>query len=590
MSMPDKQPVSGRERRGGGIPWWNAQAGEKLRELMESSQYPTAAEFAPKIAGVTRKAVDGWISGKSKPRNSNLATLCTKLGVTRELFRNAALGLVGPQDIGGKVDEPASTDSRTCTRQSVAPLDTSLYGRAQLDLGTLWGIRRTEFVGILANFAAMQVERALVSAENVLLKSLEQRGHYVQTERLWVTIEHTILPSGPRSSNDVWRAHRAAEPSGVIAGQRRYAETFDNQALPDSIRLGFVLRAENASDDESPNIERWCRALLGLYPRSAAVIIDVREPVAGSGNTINRVRMLGRWLRESLDTGIAIDLVTSDASERSPNPRQAGRFVDWVGTMGLTARDVSRQYPALAEYRLRGITLDAMLGRMAGSPEALNQLLAMTKAFGQKSIESVVRAGAASHHASVRRAVLEAAADDDRLLDIYTATLDWTVLNHDEGLLSPIGIRPVVNDLFLALLRAVVTHPRRVRILADTIHRLRSRVRPWLVHLAEVALGDNRLDIPHRCAPGDWLDISRAGLDTHVRLDECVMTRLDEVGPWWWLSAQPPDTGTLERLLELPIQYRLIFGLIDDDELQRASEDQGLLAFARERRRGGCPS
>lgn len=583
-SMRNKRIAPPRKRGARGVvEWWNAQAGAKLDELLdpqrELSEFPTLDAFAERVAGVTHKTLLSWIAG-NKLRESNLNRLCEKLPTSRRVFLHAAKGLPDP--------EPPE---RRNASSGNAPLPVIRLGAwlddgLTVDLGMAWGLRRTSFVVVVANVAATQLEDALVAAEDVLRSKGNRFPGDQLAERLWIALEPSRDPHGPGSVEHVL-AQLASQPE-AIARQEAFGEALKDGALPSGTGLGFVLRLGQPTVERVAATERWCRWLLRMWPRHTAIVVDLHVETK-SRAAIEFALTLRRRLLETLEADVAVDAVATCPGGPSPPPRQDVTFQEWLRAAGVTPDHLRSTYPALADYvvpqRLEAATLDAVFADIARSSDTLHQFLALAVTCAPQSLEPLVASGAASRHEDVRRAALEAARTD-RLLDLFADHASWDDLLDDEALLTASRHRTAVNDLFLALLRLIAAQPQRTAVLAPAVQKLKGRVRPWLAELAAVVTGETRLQIPRRCPPGDWRDLSRSGLDARVSLADDVLPRLDEIGPWWWLCAQPPDGGIVERLLPLPLRYRLILGLVTDEELIHAGTDEGLLEFARERRPG----
>lgn len=510
---------------------------------------------------------------------------------------NLALAPRAAVDVPAAVELPApSSPPLWANRIGEAP-----HRALPVELGTVWGLERGAFVGLLADAGGHDVVACLQASEAALGRA-RARSALSLPSRSWIGLE--VTPSSPQLP-------RSADPAPAV-----------------------VLTAGAHAAGAADAIERACATWLSAHRgRALALVVHVIGPT-GAAETL--VRRLHGWCaarvkaaRVKLVDALVISGTTAPRStpgapavgESSVDPdenlhRLLERLFERATPDEERGERVAERFPALRSARdhLRprfpGPLRDAVL--LSRVVEALDagagwtsagidpgqlgsELLRLTAAYDPASMRSLIGCSATSTTPALQRAALVAAVAADHWMDAW---VDGAVHRLVQALRSPGRARttsrllasdpimgPVAGDLILALLRRARREDPDARAVVESL--LPGQL-PHYAAIAQLCLtGGHAGPIdPRRAA-----DAGRALLDEHGPVALWLARRggwepphdgawltdapLEHAG-WRFLSTMPPAEDRIAALLGGPPARRAVLGLCTPEERRALATDPSL--------------
>jgi hypothetical protein len=465
-----------------------------------------------------------------------------------------------------------------------------------VELGTVWGLERGAFVGLLADAGGHDVVACLQSSEAALGR-VRARSALSLPSRSWIGIE--VTPSSPLLP-------RAGDPAPAV-----------------------VLTARVHTTGSAHALERACATLLSAHRgRALALVVHVIGPTTTAETLVRRLHGLYAAKVKLVD---ALVIAGTTAPRPTPSAPAAGepsadpdenlhrllqRLFERVTPDEERGERVLERFPALRSARdhlgprfpgpprdtvlLSRVvaTLDARAGWTSAGidPGQLgSELLRLTAAYDPASLSSLVGCCASSTSPALHRAALVAAVAADHLMDAW---VDGAVhrLGQAPGSPGRAGTMsrllasdpiagPVAGDLILALLRRARRGDPDARPIVEWL------LPGQLQHYAAIAqlclAGGNAGPIdPRRAA-----DAGRALLDEHGPLALWLACRggwepphdgawlvnapIEHAG-WRFLSTMAPREGWIAALLGAPPSCRAVLGLCTQDERRALAADASL--------------
>jgi len=146
-----------------------------------------------------------------------------------------------------------------------------------LDIGTIWGLQRSSFIGLLIGFEKTGVYENFKNVEFTLSQAIEANQKFNQST--------TVLPNREWIQIDINRHDVPCQKAQIIDAAIDITQTIvdnlTNESFPNSSILGFFFEIEVKQLDRGGNysekIKDWCNALLNqLFPlQSVALIINL---------------------------------------------------------------------------------------------------------------------------------------------------------------------------------------------------------------------------------------------------------------------------------------------------------------------------
>jgi hypothetical protein len=195
-------------------------------------------------------------------------------------------------------------------------VDNQVFQLMPLDIGTIWGLQRSSFIGLLIGFEKTEIYENLKNVEFVLSQSIEEVNLSVNTlavglpKREWIRVDINNRFGVPCQKSHVMNV--------VVDLSNEVSQHLKDNSFPDLNIPGFFFDV-NVSELNSIGYEKiisWCNALLNqLFPsHSVALIINIIAATFDeflSGDTVQKVTRLKNQLRR-ISEDIPIELMRLD--------------------------------------------------------------------------------------------------------------------------------------------------------------------------------------------------------------------------------------------------------------------------------------
>ena len=539
----------------------------------------------------------------------------------------------------GEVSRPGPPSSMPVFSVSVVERNQS----APVDLGTVWGLQRSSFIGVCAGTNRQEVYDGLNNLERALFETGNEEPDAARlSSRWWLQIDPKLYPNGPQSVADVWRSLK--DKSDDRAWYLEY------ETLPGSVIPGFLIDLDATDKEELKqsieSVRLWCDALANkMFPdRDISIVVQVNDgenPQTLAKSVLNELSSLNGTLPlEAFYSGIERvshqkEPLNANGSYHKRSPLEAapadtlgGHFCSWI----LQIHSSEENWPKLEQqpeiiklFRvLKGSTtpndhkvpklshpddvvadLDQITeilgtqGRSAGSDDIDRQFLELVRDCLPEHLPALVWAYRNSSRVQAWRQALLMAIKEN-LIDSGAAGSESFLQSSlkvgsepDEayrGLLhADAGFRDsIVDRLVQRLLRSYMTARS-----AETESLLKRVVAepglgPATKAVCKLFLGQMTLREFLRSEGREaHLIALHAGCDFAFSLAEIDYVDIDNVDLWLLMASLPASKKRIAELLKLENRERAVFGLITADEWQGMRSDQGFmtkLAAARQER------
>ncbi|NEO89618.1 MAG: hypothetical protein F6K56_04865 [Moorea sp. SIO3G5] len=150
-------------------------------------------------------------------------------------------------------------------------VDNRVFPLMPLDIGTIWGLQRSSFIGILAGFEQDEIYETLRNVEFVLSEEVKANGCARLPKREWIQLDLSKSDGIPYNNSDILDV--AVNFSGEAA------KSLNENDFPPLSIPGFLFKINYKElKDYLQTIQNWCKALLGdLFSssESVAIVIDI---------------------------------------------------------------------------------------------------------------------------------------------------------------------------------------------------------------------------------------------------------------------------------------------------------------------------
>jgi hypothetical protein len=155
-------------------------------------------------------------------------------------------------------------------------LEDRAFQHIPCDIGTIWGLQRSSFIGLLIGYGQAEIYENLKNVENYLSMIIKENNCSTQLpKREWVKLninQHLGIPFTKDSIIDM-----------VVDASEEIANTFNNKSFSKSSVPGFFLEIEaNLLDiNFCEHIQNCCHFILDLlFPRcSTAIVINITHSI-----------------------------------------------------------------------------------------------------------------------------------------------------------------------------------------------------------------------------------------------------------------------------------------------------------------------
>ena len=223
-------------------------------------------------------------------------------------------------------------------------VDEQAFPLMPLDIGTIWGLQRSSFIGLLISFEQAEIYENLKNVEFVLSQAI------IEVNQKKVNEFATILPKREWIRLDINQhlgvpCQKAHIIDTVVDISNEVAKSLETNFFPNEAIPGFFLdiEAKRLHPSGYQQIKNWCHALLNqLFPsQSVAIIINIIHSLDKflNGAIEQSVKTLTTQLR-AIAEEIPIELIRLDVRlffDNNISSLESGQtnFIDVEETHGL---------------------------------------------------------------------------------------------------------------------------------------------------------------------------------------------------------------------------------------------------------------
>lgn len=209
-----------------------------------------------------------------------------------------------------KLNSASYIPSLSTTGKPAYFVDSKVFGLMPLDIGTIWGLQRSSFIGLLIGFEQTEIYENLKNVEFVLSQAIElnQKANecvILLPKREWIKIEINQYSRLPYQKSQIIDA--------VVDISNKIAISLMDDSFPNSSIPGFFFEidANQLNPSYSEQIKNWCNALLNLlFPlQEIAIIINIISSI--HEDIDQNIKILKIQLREIAEE-IPIELMRLD--------------------------------------------------------------------------------------------------------------------------------------------------------------------------------------------------------------------------------------------------------------------------------------
>ncbi|MEQ8536217.1 MAG: hypothetical protein RIB93_01930 [Coleofasciculus sp. D1-CHI-01] len=154
-------------------------------------------------------------------------------------------------------------------------MDNQAFPLMPLDIGTVWGLQRSSFIGILISFEEAGIYDNLINVESLLSQAIEEANkqpnphNTVLMKREWIRLDISHHSTVPRQKKEILDA--------VVARSQTVDENSEEVFSSNSHIPGFFFEVDATKLHPLGLITGWCEALISqlFASQSTAIIINV---------------------------------------------------------------------------------------------------------------------------------------------------------------------------------------------------------------------------------------------------------------------------------------------------------------------------
>ncbi|MDQ3705297.1 MAG: hypothetical protein M3437_08770 [Chloroflexota bacterium] len=525
--------------------------------------------------------------------------------------RNDGPGVGDPVGTGAPPDltdrSPPTSNLAFLRVPTFATQDNKKINESLYDIGAIWGLNRTSFVGLLAGTDEGRIYAALRSSERILQDVMsEDRSTALLPKRRWTRLDaFNPYPGGPATEQHVW------DSAAAQANSANSANSANRPGHEDSLGFFFGVRTEELDEGLQIKLSSWCDALVTrVFPQSdvAIVICLTTTPgYAGAGRLQElKARLEARQLPVPIELLVEWERASNLAHTEDHRPfaatqvqRPGIHLCRWLqdieGRGAAELRDAVQagEFPATQAEYARCVDLAVGTADRSSAKQLVDdldellannsvdfdhELLKLVARFIPERLCELISAYAGSSRVKAQREALLFASSWDPLMDAWLAGIPA------DYRLTPMVLKPdtgeervsFVGSLLLATLRMYKRDGTTA--LRHSISELKPLASPHLRPLCDLFLGATRWsDLLEKCPDATLMFAIRAGPSSEAAINIVNALDLDRSAPWRLLAAMPPSSEILRRLLTLPAASRAVFGLCTAAELKALSPDEELI-------------
>ena len=482
------------------------------------------------------------------------------------------------------------------------------------DLGTVWGLDRSSFIGVLAGSNGDVVYNSLQSVERLLNDELKTQTRLRLPTRWWMKVSATKLSNGPKALADI--------SGSLIQDHELFLQLGDRFASGELIPGLFLELNTHERSHQMTTTLNWVRGLFALGTALSQVAVVIQVTGNSSDKAIQDAASLLAKLND-LNLGVSSELVVvrekpvyrkhqpevpDDPLDRIGKP-VGFHFSSWVAAAVINAGDewgesqeqefdgivtALRQYRSSTPPDLRGSSARQVTGELEKIvtrlelPQVFKQFLLLVHRYLPEYISAMVKAFAKSEFPGVSKTSLVFATQSDTFVDAW-------VDGYFDGQKSPLsaedfrplqGRRPYIDDFVLGLLRRYIRGQNRDEIM-NQIEGISRVLSPDILQICWLCFRRIGLkDALKSLRPKSLIYLLRAELNSAIDEIDLSKTSLQNAEIWWLHQGLEPSSNRLQKRLELNSQCRAVFGLASATEWQQLSKQRDLAQAVTICRRG----
>jgi hypothetical protein len=498
------------------------------------------------------------------------------------------------------------------------PPETPFGPSILFDIGTILGLDRGSFIGLLSGTTSDQLLHVLANSERSLHDALARNPTNLRfPPRWWVPIRWEKHPNGPNGMEQLWES--VIRRHGVNTGNIEF------NGLPADALAGFILeiefRQENGSEQRS--VSAWCEALLGrMFSEKDVAVLIVTNPQSRLGLS-KSIRSLAEMLQkklpeirtEILDVVQKFDILGLKNTVTDEDGKKAitgtGAYLLWWIDKATRMYSHSFAWPEFEKsindlLKLKAALTESLKLPDLGSekllvadldsdgfslePKLYRQIFLMLDLCFPRSLRYVIWGCARSNSEGLRKAALLYAKKSEELMDAWVAGTGLEVhrLPRKDALDADPEFGPLVDQLALALIRSrmngISSETSEEYILKTLMPLLSSSLQA----VASLAFGSMEEKVfLTKFRSKEFMLALRADYEFHH--DKVILANeaSDEWSPdrWWLILAMPPTVDCVARVLTMSLEERAVFGICSREEWRRLSKNLPLMETINVRRR-----
>ncbi len=489
----------------------------------------------------------------------------------------------------------------------VQTLDDLDYKTLPLDIGTIWGLERGSFIGVVIGNTANQLRETLLRSERALEDALKRSTSTIKLpKRYWFKVNATLYPSGPNNENELWSAC-ICEDADLIKNMR--------MAVAQGELLGFIVELSDAEGYPELLASHWVKILFSdRFPlkqysiifcvssddnfkkqlikelKSVTSDLPVAIPVEAlqaikQNQELSNIREQRQMLFEqhedlsSIGLGIATwiqSLMVKEKTDRGELERRFSQLWEWLIQVDTSVRqEVANQESVNIETACQDLM---KVFQNEATYDVGRQFLTLCIQRDRSRAGMLLKAAASSPSYRLRREALVASITDDDLVNFWlrgAIYIEEDISRPDFLIADPASL---VDALALATMRLLNgTDPDNKR-LHELLDSLQSKIGIDVKQVYDLCM--ERFDEENfweNCNGQSQLFAVRAGCRLRPSIRTLTREGLQHLPPWWFLMTKEPDSIWLASYLELRPELRWPLGLVNREERDTLNIKQRLL-------------
>lgn len=508
------------------------------------------------------------------------------------------------------------------------------------DLGTVWGLERGSFIGLVAGREEDGLYETLKRAERTLYTVERETGlRAVFPTRWWIRADFEKFPDGPSDERQIWEAAQEAKNTMQV----RYLRIIK---LVEGLIPGFFFELPHGRIGRSlPIVKSWCDAIFNtIFPsRQPSLIVHVTsgstedcveavhrlaEALAGVTSVKpQKMRLLDAFLTQSAikDKNTSTGIAFSPKDIQKPKRELLGLdfcicayqmmrtqngkkdlvpFENGEKRYPLVYQTLEKLWEACSDYleelqeneipEISGAKVVRDLQKNLPDQEAPfhDEFLQMTKTYLPQRLPEMIRAYATSQSKEAGMRALFVALSFEDCEHLVDAWIDASGLEEhrrpgpeDFRGAPRTGDVPPLTQYVIGLLRALQNRRIRQRAL-EAISDLRQQIIGALARVCDFCTEEvNEGQNANEWGADECFFALRAGAGERIQEIWLNFCHLDQPYIWWGLGALAPNPALFRGLYAMEPEKRAVFGLCNREELLAVFGDSRLEQKIKECRR-----